>query len=72
MTAPNAEFRNPLDSLTLRSAAVAVVAYAASRAGLALPDGAASTMASAAVDLLFSLSMIGVGVGRARATKPLA
>ncbi|MDX2237580.1 MAG: hypothetical protein NW203_08445 [Hyphomonadaceae bacterium] len=64
--------RNPLQSLTLRSAALAVIAYAAARMGVVLPDGAAATLADAAFDLLFALSMIGIGVGRARARAPLA
>lgn len=63
--------KSPFGSLTLRSAAVAVIAYAASRLGVAAPDGAAQTLAEAAVDLLFAMSMIGVGVGRARASAPL-
>jgi hypothetical protein len=56
-----------IQSLTLRSAAAIAIAAAASRLGVVLPDGAAQELAAAAIDLVVTLGLIGVAVGRARA-----
>ena len=60
-----------IHSLTLRSAAAIAIAAAASRLGIVLPEGAAQELASALVDLVVTLGLIGVAVGRARARAPL-
>jgi hypothetical protein len=60
-----------LQSLTLRSAAAIAIAAAASRLGVELPDGAAQELAGAFVDLIITLGLIGVAVGRARARTPI-
>jgi hypothetical protein len=70
MSAP--ESKSLFQSLTIRGAAALAVAFAASRAGLALPEGAAQEIASAAIDILGALGLIGVAVGRARAKAPLS
>ncbi|MGD9981690.1 MAG: hypothetical protein AB7H66_15365 [Hyphomonadaceae bacterium] len=56
-----------LQSLTLRSAAAIAVAAAASRLGVELPEGAAQDLAGALIDLVITLGLIGVAVGRTRA-----
>lgn len=60
-----------LHSLTLRSAVAIAVAAIAHRFGVALPEGAAQELAQAALDLLLTLGLIGVAVGRARARGPI-
>ncbi|MGE3251872.1 MAG: hypothetical protein AB7L26_16710 [Hyphomonadaceae bacterium] len=65
------EPRTPLDSLTLKSAAALAVAFVASRLGVELPAGAAQDISGALVELVFSLGLIGVSVGRARAQGPI-
>jgi cadmium resistance protein CadD (predicted permease) len=60
-----------IQSLTLRSAAVIAVAAAADRLGVVLPEGAAQEIAAALVDLIVTLGLIGVAVGRARARTPI-
>jgi hypothetical protein len=60
-----------LQSLTLRSAAAIAIAAAASRLGVELPDGAAQELAGAFVDLIITLGLIGVAVGRTRARTPI-
>jgi len=60
-----------INSLTLRSAAAIAIAAAASRLGVVLPDGAAQELAAAFVDLVVTLGLIGVAVGRARARTPI-
>jgi len=60
-----------INSLTLRSAAAIAIAAAASRLGVVLPDGAAQELATAFVDLVVTLGLIGVAVGRARARTPI-
>ncbi len=64
--------RPAIHSLTLRSAAAIAIAAAASRLGVVLPEGAAQELAGALVDLILTLGLIGVAVGRARARSPLA
>ena len=63
--------KTAIQSLTLRSAAAIAIAAAASRAGIALPDGAAQELASAAIDLIVTLGLIGIAVGRSRARGPI-
>lgn len=61
-----------VDSLTLRSVAVIAVSVAAQKFGVALPDGAASSLVGSVTDLLMTFGLIGVAVGRSRARGPLA
>ncbi len=63
--------RAAIQSLTLRSAAAIAIAVAASRLGFILPDGAAQELAGAFVDLIITLCLIGVAVGRSRARGPI-
>jgi hypothetical protein len=60
-----------LQSLTLQSAAAIAIAVAAERLGVALPEGAAQELAAAFIDLVVTLGLIGVAVGRARARTPI-
>jgi len=59
------------ESLTLRSAAAIAVAIVASRFSVDLPAGVAQQFASAIVDLVTTLGLIGVAIGRARANGPI-
>lgn len=61
-----------IQSLTLRSAAAIAIAAAVSRLGVVLPEGAAQELAGAFVDLVVTLGLIGVAIGRARARTPIA
>lgn len=63
--------KSAIQSLTLRSAAVIAIAAAADRLGVVLPDGAAQELASAFIDLLVTLGLIGVAIGRSRARTPI-
>lgn len=63
--------KSAVQSLTLRSAAAIAIAAAAHRLGVVLPDGAAQEAASALIDLVVTLGLIGVAVGRARARTPI-
>lgn len=60
-----------IQSLTLRSAAVIAIAAAADRLGIVLPDGAAQEIAGALIDLVVTLGLIGVAIGRTRARTPI-
>lgn len=60
-----------IQSLTLRSAAAIAVAAAADRLGVVLPDGAAQEVAGALIDLVVTLGLIGVAIGRTRARTPV-
>ncbi len=60
-----------IQSLTLRSAALIAIAAAADRLGVVLPDGAAQEIANALVDLVVTLGLIGVAIGRTRARTPI-
>ncbi|MEQ1819783.1 MAG: hypothetical protein ABL871_14360 [Terricaulis sp.] len=60
-----------IQSLTLRSAALIAIAAAADRMGVVLPDGAAQELASSLIDLVVTLGLIGVAVGRTRARTPI-
>lgn len=63
--------KTAIQSLTLRSAAAIAIAAAASQVGVTLPEGAAQELASAAIDLIITLDLIGVAVGRSRARGPI-
>jgi len=60
-----------IQSLTLRSAAVIAIAAAADRLGIVLPEGAAQEIASSLIDLIVTLGLIGVAIGRTRARTPI-
>ena len=60
-----------IQSLTLRSAALIAVAAAADRLGIVLPEGAAQEIANALIDLVVTLGLIGVAIGRTRARTPI-
>lgn len=60
-----------IQSLTLRSAAVIAIAAAADRLGIVLPEGAAQEIAGALIDLIVTLGLIGVAIGRTRARTPI-
>lgn len=71
MSTPSPE-KPAIQSLTLRSAAAIAVAAAADRLGVVLPEGAAQEVAGALVDLIVTLGLIGVAIGRTRARAPVA
>ncbi|MBY0448792.1 MAG: hypothetical protein K2P95_08885 [Hyphomonadaceae bacterium] len=58
-------------SLTIASALAMLFAYCAERLNIPLSPGVAEQAAQLAIDLIFSLGALGVGVGRARAKGPL-
>lgn len=60
-----------IQSLTLRSAALIAIAAAADRLGIVLPDGAAQEIANSLIDLVVTLGLIGVAIGRTRARTPI-
>ena len=60
-----------IQSLTLRSAALIAIAAAADRMGIVLPDGAAQELANSLIDLIVTLGLIGVAIGRTRARTPI-
>jgi hypothetical protein len=60
-----------IQSLTLRSAAVIAIAAAADRLGIILPEGAAQEIAGSLIDLIVTLDLIGVAIGRTRARTPI-
>lgn len=63
--------KSAIQSLTLRSAAVIAIAAAADRMGIVLPEGAAQELAGAFIDLVVTLGLIGVAIGRTRARTPI-
>jgi hypothetical protein len=63
--------KSAIQSLTLRSAAAIAIAAAADQLGVRLPDGAARDVAGALIDLVVTLGLIGVAVGRTRARAPI-
>lgn len=70
--APNPTPERPASaSLTLRSAAAIAIAAVAGRFAVELPAGAAQQLASALIDLITTLGLIGVAVGRTRARGPI-
>ncbi len=68
--APSLE-KAAIQSLTLRSAAAIAIAAAAERLGIVLPEGAAQEIAGSLFDLVITLGLIGVAVGRTRARTPI-
>jgi hypothetical protein len=60
-----------LASLTLKSVAAIAIAAVAGRFAIELPEGAASQLAGALIDLVSTLGLIGVAVGRTRARGPI-
>lgn len=71
-SAPPLPDKPAVQSLTLRSAAAIAIAVAASRLGVELPEGAAQDLAAALIDLVITLGLIGVAVGRTRARAPIS
>ncbi|MBS0385690.1 MAG: hypothetical protein JSS00_10125 [Proteobacteria bacterium] len=65
------EQRAAIQSLTLRSAAAIAVAAVATRLSIDLPAGAAQDIAGALIDLITTLGLVGVAVGRTRARGPI-
>lgn len=63
--------KSAIQSLTLRSAAAIAIAAVASRFSIELPPGATQDLASAVIDLVTTLGLIGVAVGRSRARGPI-
>lgn len=68
---PSPYEKTAVQSLTLRSAAAIAIAAAADRLGVVLPEGAAQEIAGAFIDLVVTLGLIGVAVGRTRARTPI-
>jgi hypothetical protein len=60
-----------IQSMTLKSAAAIAIAAVASRFSLELPAGAAQELGGAVIDLVTTLGLIGVAIGRARARGPI-
>ena len=63
--------RPALRSLTLQGAAAMAIAFAAGRLGLDLGHELTTALAARLLDLVFTLGVLAVGVGRARAKGPL-
>jgi hypothetical protein len=63
--------KSAIESLTLRSAAVIAIAAAADGLGIVLPDGAVQELARSLIDLVVTLGLIGVAIGRTRARNPI-
>ena len=59
-------------SLTLQGAAAIAIAAVASRFAIHLPAGAAQNIVSVVIDLVNTLGLLGVAVGRTRANRPIA
>jgi stage V sporulation protein SpoVS len=60
-----------IQSLTLRSAALIAIAAAADRMGIVLLAVAAQELANSLIDLVVTLGLIGVAIGRTRARTPI-
>lgn len=60
-----------IQSLTLRSAALIAIAAAADRMGIVLLAAAAQELANSLIDLVVTLGLIGVAIGRTRARTPI-
>lgn len=58
-------------SMTLQSAVAIAIAAVAGRFSMELPEGAAQEIAGAFIDLITTLGVIGVAVGRVRARGPI-
>lgn len=63
--------KSAIESLTLKSAAAIAIAAVAGRFSVELPAGVTQDLASAVIDLITTLGLIGVSVGRARARGPI-
>ena len=63
--------KSAIESLTLKSAAAIAVATVASRFSIELPAGAAQDIASALIQLVTTLGLVGVAIGRTRARGPI-
>lgn len=59
-------------SLTLRGAVAMAIAYVAARFGLDVESDLASQLAARMLDLVFTLGVMAVSIGRARARGPLS
>lgn len=70
-TTPTSFEKTAIQSLTLRSAAIIAIAAAADRLGVTLPEGAAQEIANSLIDLVITLGLIGVAIGRTRARTPI-
>ena len=70
-TPPTAAQKTAIQSLTLRSAAAIAIAAVASRFSVDLPTGSAQEIAGAMIDLITTLGLVGVAVGRTRARGPI-
>jgi len=70
-TITTSEQRAAIQSLTLRSAAAIAIAAVATRLSVDLPTGAAQDIAGAMIDLITTLGLVGVAVGRTRARGPI-
>jgi hypothetical protein len=71
LTSPAPSNRSAIESLTLKSAAAIAVAAVASRFSIDLPAGNAQDVAGALIDLITTLGLVGVAVGRTRARGPI-
>lgn len=58
-------------SLTIAGALAMAVAFAVDRLGVSIDPGTIEGLTQSITDLVFYLGLLGVGVGRARATSPL-
>jgi len=58
-------------SLTLAGVLAMAIAFAAERMGLSPGAASVDALAQAVIDLVFSLGLLGAGLGRARARQPL-
>ena len=63
--------KTPPESLTLKSAAATAIDAVFTRFNVELPTGAAQQIATAVFDLITTLGLIGVALGRARARGPI-
>ncbi len=58
-------------SLTIAGALAMAAAFASDRLGITAPPGAIEGLVQSLIDLVFYLGLLGVGIGRARASAPL-
>ena len=70
-TNPTATQKSAIQSLTLRSAAAMAIAAVASRFSVDLPTDSAQEVAGALIDLVTTLGLVGVAIGRTRARGPI-
>ena len=69
---PLLEQRAVARSLTLQSAGAIAIAAVAGRFNVELAPGLAQDLAATVIDLITTLGLIGVAVGRTRARAPIA